>query len=69
MLGVNMNTTIKERGHASFTAELSEGVITIKHGTDGDILAEWTAETGDWDRIWEVIRALEAGNAVEIKEF
>ena len=50
---------IKERGEASFKVELSQGVINVEHGTDGDALARWTANTGDWDKIWEVIRELE----------
>lgn len=60
---------VKERGQASFIAELTDGVITITHGTDKVILAQWTAEAGDWDKIWQVIHALQAGNAVEVKEF
>jgi hypothetical protein len=64
-----MNTHNKEKGQASIKIILSKGIITVKHGTDGAILSQWTAEAGDWDRIWEVIRALQNGNAVAIKEF
>ena len=60
--------TIKEKGQASLRAELTDGVITITHGDSGEILAQWTAEAGDWDKIWQVIRALESGNAIDIKE-
>lgn len=61
---------VKERGSASFFADLTNGVITITHGTDTtSVLAKWTAQAGDWDKIWQVIRALEAGNAIDIKEF
>ena len=60
---------VKERGGASMTVELSGGVITVKHSEGGSTLAEWTAETGDWDKIWQVIHALQSGNAVDIKEF
>ena len=52
---------VKERGAAQFVANLSGGVITITHTTeDGPVLAQWTANAGDWDRIWETINALKA---------
>lgn len=60
---------IKELGNASFYAKIENGVITIKHGTDDAVLARWTANAGDWDSIWQVIRILENGSAVDIKEF
>jgi hypothetical protein len=60
---------VKERGSASIIVTLENGKIYVEHGTDDAVLAEWTAQAGDWDKIWQVIRALEAGNAIEIKEF
>lgn len=59
---------MKERGQASIRLELVDGVITVMHGQGGATLAQWTAESGDWDRIWQVIVALQNGNAVNIKE-
>ena len=53
---------IKERGEASFKIELTDGVITVIHGTDNVILKQWTAEKGDWDRLWKTIDKL-ADNA------
>ena len=38
--------------------DLSDGVITVTHGTDDVVLQQWTAERGDWDRIWETIYQL-----------
>ena len=59
-----MENQPKERGAAQFVAKLSEGVITITHTTeDGPVLARWTANAGDWDRIWVTINELkEASN-------
>lgn len=52
----------KERGAASVRIELSKGVITVYHGTDGVKLVEWTANEGDWTKLWERIEDLrEAG--------
>ena len=49
---------VKERGAASVHIELSNGTITVKHGTDHAILAQWVANTGDWDKLWSTINAL-----------
>jgi hypothetical protein len=52
---------IKERGAASVKIELSNGVITVKHGTSADaVLAQWTANAGDWDKLWDTINTLKA---------
>ena len=51
--------SIKELGSAGFSADLSDGVITIRHCESNSILAEWTANTGDWDILWKTIRDLE----------
>ena len=51
-------TEIKEPGAASILVDLHDGVITVTHGTDHVVLQQWTAERGDWDRIWETIYRL-----------
>lgn len=51
----------KERGAASILIELSDGIITVKHGTDNAILAQWTATPGDWDKIWDRVNELKEG--------
>ena len=56
--------SIKELGSAGFSADLSDGVITIRHCESNSILAEWTANTGDWDILWKTIRDLEEANEV-----
>ena len=45
-----------EAGAASMFIELSQGKITVKHGTDGTTLKEiHEAKPGAWDKIWEAI--------------
>jgi len=52
---------VKERGAAQFVAKLSDGIITITHTTeDGPVLAQWTANAGDWDKLWDRINELKA---------
>lgn len=54
-------TSVPERGAASIKVELSGGIITVKHGTDGDaVLATWNANLGDWDKLWDTINQLKA---------
>lgn len=62
----------KERGAASIFVELSGGVITVKHGTDSllgetdkAILAQWTANPGDWDKLWDRINELKSKEATK----
>lgn len=50
--------TVKERGQASIFISLTGGVITVEHGTDKVVLAQWTANEGDWDEIWKTITTL-----------
>lgn len=52
-----MNEPI-EPGSASVVLDLSDGVITVTHGTDDVVLQQWTAARGDWDRIWDTIHEL-----------
>ena len=46
-------------GNAGFSVDLSDGVITVKHFECDSVLAQWTANKGDWDFIWKTIRNLE----------
>ena len=47
-----------EKGAASLHLSLSQGRITVTHGTKTDwVLHEGIAEDGTWDAIWEVIRS------------
>lgn len=56
-----MNEDIKERGAAEMIVDLHNGVITVRHGeANHPILAQWTANRGDWDKIWETINTLKA---------
>lgn len=50
--------TAKVPGAASITISLSDGVITVEHGYDSTVLEQWTANEGDWDKIWATIRQL-----------
>lgn len=47
-----MSNDIKEPGAASLLIELQHGVISVTHGTDKIVLKQWTANTGDWMRLW-----------------
>lgn len=49
----------KELGHAGFSVDLSDGVITVRHFECDSVLAQWTANKGDWNLIWKTIRNLE----------
>lgn len=49
-----------EAGAASIFIELTQGRITVKHGTDGTILKEIDkAKNGSWNKIWDTINAIE----------
>ena len=37
---------------------LEDGEITVRHGEDRTVLANWIAQKGDWDSIWSVLRLL-----------
>ncbi len=39
---------------------LSDGRITVEHGTDNVELLAWNAREGDWDQIWDQMRRLKA---------
>lgn len=49
-----------ETGAASILITLSDGRITVNHGTDKIELASWGAKKGDWGRLWQTIRDLKA---------
>lgn len=51
---------VKERGAAKIILDLHDGVITVRHGEGNSILAQWTANEGDWDQIWNAINVLKA---------
>lgn len=53
-----MTGEVAEPGAASMVVDLSDGVITVTHGTDDVVLQQWVANQGDWDRIWETIYQL-----------
>ncbi len=52
-------TPEREPGSASIIVDLSDGEITVTHGTDHVVLRRWTARPGDWERLWNTIEALE----------
>lgn len=45
-----------ENGAASMRLDLSDGVITVRHGTDNSVLFSSEVALGTWDEIWETIR-------------
>jgi hypothetical protein len=53
-------TEPEETGAASMLIDLSNGVITVTHGTDHVVLRQWTARKGHWDRLWTTISTLES---------
>jgi len=55
--------SIKERGKAGFSVELSDGVITVRHIECKSKLASWTANMGDWNILWKTIRNLESNRS------
>ena len=55
-----MDNQPKERGAASINITLTGGVITVTHGEGGSVLAEWTANAGDWEKLWDRINELKA---------
>lgn len=58
-------TRVKERGAAEMIIDLHKGVITVRHGEGGSVLAQWVANAGDWEQLWETIRQLQvAGEEV-----
>lgn len=59
-------------GAASILIELKNNTITVKHGTDGDILKQFPASDNSWDHIWQGINNAQAVaalyNSVQIEE-
>ena len=48
---------MSDQGAASIHAELSHGVITVRHGSTNERLLE-IQTTGDcWDQIWQTLRS------------
>tara|TARA_R100001082_G_C4353490_1_gene155693 strand:- start:659 stop:874 length:216 start_codon:yes stop_codon:yes gene_type:complete len=54
-----IDTYIQEKGSAGINVELSNGVITVRHSEADQILHEWTAREGDWNKIFKCIYSLE----------
>ena len=46
-----------EKGSAEINLKLHNGVISVEH-CEGGNLANWVAEKGDWDKIWDTINNL-----------
>jgi hypothetical protein len=42
-------------GAASIKIELADGIITVNHGTDGNILKQFRANENSWNLIWQGI--------------
>lgn len=54
-------TEVKERGAATMNIKLSEGIITVTHGdSPSSVLAQWEANEGDWNRLWDTIHLLQS---------
>jgi len=50
-----------EDGSASFHADLTDGTLTIKHGSSGRILHKVkNVKKGSWDKIWETILSIKS---------
>lgn len=55
---MSATTEPKEQGSASIAIDLTAGIITVKHGDSQEILAQWTANEGDWGELWLTIQKL-----------
>ena len=51
---------VREEGAASILVDLTDGIISVYHGTDKTLLFKKKAKKGDWNRIW---KAIESGKA------
>ena len=49
-----------EKGAASMNIELKDGVITVRHGTDNEVLLTTVATQGSWGSIWEKLRSIKS---------
>ena len=47
-----------EKGTASIKIELKDGAITVRHGTDDDVLFTTPAPEGSWDHIWKELNSI-----------
>ena len=45
-----------EKGSASLIIELSNGMIKMRHGTDGYLLHQRECPKGDWDKLCNFLR-------------
>jgi len=48
-------TAMSRLGAASIKIELKDGIITVYHGTDGNVLKQFRANENSWDTIWQGI--------------
>ena len=46
----------KEKGNASLLISLSNGEISVFHGTDKTLLFKRTAKLGDWNKIYNQLK-------------
>ena len=47
---------MKNLGSAHLYIDLSQGILTIKHGTTKEILLQRKARKGTWENIWRVLQ-------------
>lgn len=52
---MNTDKEVKERGAAEINITLEGGVITVRHGVDSTVLAQWVGRGNDWEEIWKTI--------------
>ena len=45
-----------EKGSASILIDLTNSIISVKHGTNKTELYKKVALEGDWDKIWKAIK-------------
>lgn len=54
------NKTKVERGAASIRVSLSRGTITVRHGSDGEVLiTKKNVKAGEWSRLFTLLHSIE----------
>lgn len=43
-------------GSAHMLVDLTDGILTVRHGTDNSLLYSRPARKGTWESIWRAIR-------------
>lgn len=51
-------------GAAAVKIDLSDGIITVYHGTDGNILKQFRANENSWNLIWQGIENAQSISAL-----